>query len=325
MFQLIQHIALLLVGAVMAILGGAGVQDLRDISGTWTAELKNGKVFLQVRTSPPNGANSWNGDWNMGQSLAVDEFSGLPAGDERFSAAAVKFELHREAGTLAFDGAFRAGRGAGLFSFNPRAEYAAEMKALGYTEDLPLWRRFQLAVHDVGPKYIKALVAEGYAKLTLDEVQRARNHGVNAEFLQQLKEQGVSATTLEGYIRLHDHGVRAEYVRDLKAAGFDTVAADDLVRLHDHGVRAELIRELKSQGYKTITLEDAVRLKDHGVSPEYIADMKDVGIKDLTLDQLVRLRDHGITPGFVNHVRARGFKDTTAEELVRLKNGGLWK
>src|SRR5438093_7777081 len=111
MLQMLQHIALLLVGAVMAVLGGQGPQDPRDISGTWTAELRNGKVFLQVHTSAPNGWNSWNGDWNMGQSLALEEFSGLPAGDERFSASNVKFELHREAGTLAFDGAFREGRG----------------------------------------------------------------------------------------------------------------------------------------------------------------------------------------------------------------------
>ena len=37
--------------------------------------------------------------------------------------------------------------GAGLFTFGPRAEYTGEMRSLGYTEDLPVWRRFQLAVH----------------------------------------------------------------------------------------------------------------------------------------------------------------------------------
>ena len=127
MFQMLQHFALLLVGAVMAVLG-AGAQDVRDVSGTWTAELRNGQVFLQVRTSAPGGWDSWRGDWNMGESLPIEEFSGLPASDERFTAANVKFELHREAGALAFDGAFRDGRGAGLFTFQPRAEYVAEMK-----------------------------------------------------------------------------------------------------------------------------------------------------------------------------------------------------
>src|SRR5205823_885829 len=93
--------------------------------------------------APPTGGIR-NGDWNMGESFPLDEFGGLPRNDEHFTASNVKFDLHREAGTLAFDGAFRDGRGAGLFTFNPRAEYVAEMKALGYNDDLPLWRRFQL-------------------------------------------------------------------------------------------------------------------------------------------------------------------------------------
>ena len=56
-----------------------------DVRGTWTAELRSGKVFLQVRTSPPSDWNDGRGrgDWNMGQSFPVDELSGLPANDER--------------------------------------------------------------------------------------------------------------------------------------------------------------------------------------------------------------------------------------------------
>jgi len=93
-----------------------------DVHGTWTAELRDGQLFLQVRTSPPADWNGdrWRGDWNMGQSLPIDEVGGLPRNDNQFSVSNVKFELRREAGTLAFDGAFRDGRGAGLFTFAPR-------------------------------------------------------------------------------------------------------------------------------------------------------------------------------------------------------------
>ena len=88
-------------------------QTATDINGTWTAELRSAKVFLQVRTAPPAEWNGdrWGGDWSTGQTLAVDEFAGLPANDERLSAEQIKFELHREAGTLAFQGSFRDGRG----------------------------------------------------------------------------------------------------------------------------------------------------------------------------------------------------------------------
>jgi len=119
-----------------------------DIHGTWTAEIRQGKVFLQVRTTPPadwNRSGNGNGDWNMGQSFPVDELSGLPANDEHLTATSVKFDLRREAGSLAMEGSFRDGRGAGLFNFAPRDAYVGEMRGLGYTDDLPLWRRFQLA------------------------------------------------------------------------------------------------------------------------------------------------------------------------------------
>src|SRR6185436_10657709 len=54
-----------------------------DVNGTWTAELRQGKVFLQVRTEPPDSSRSGDGrGWNMGQSYPVEELSGLPANDE---------------------------------------------------------------------------------------------------------------------------------------------------------------------------------------------------------------------------------------------------
>src|SRR2546423_7221740 len=93
-----------------------------DVHGPWTAELREGKAFLQVRTAPPA---DWNGDrgrgdWSMGQSIPIDEIGGLPRNDANLTVSSVKFELRREAGTLTFDGVFREGRGAGLFAFAPR-------------------------------------------------------------------------------------------------------------------------------------------------------------------------------------------------------------
>ena len=161
---------LLALFAVAALAGPASAQT--DIHGTWTAEIHQGKVFLQVRTTPPpdwNRSGNWNGDWNMGQSFPVDELSGLPANDERLTAASVKFDLRREAGTLAMEGSFREGRGAGLFTFAPREAYAAEMRSLGYGDDLPLWRRFQLAIQE---KCVGGLVRLYHGTVTQEVNQR---------------------------------------------------------------------------------------------------------------------------------------------------------
>jgi hypothetical protein len=94
-----------------------------EVHGTWTAELRQGKVFLQVRTEPPDSSRTgdFRGGWNMGQTYPVEDLAGLPANDDRLTASSVKFEMRREAGTIAFDGSFRDGQGAGLFTFAPRA------------------------------------------------------------------------------------------------------------------------------------------------------------------------------------------------------------
>jgi len=302
--------------------GGAGQTD--EVHGTWTAEIHGGQVYLQTRTAPPpdsNRAGDWRGDWSMGHSMPIEEIAGL-ANDDHLTMAALKFELHREAGTLLFDGAFRDGRGAGLFTFAPRAEFTNEMKRLGYNDDLSAWRRYQMAMQDVGPRYINALKAEGFDKLTLDEITRARNHGVTLEYIKAMKAEGYKAATIEDLVRTRDHGVTAAYVQEMRKAGFTGATIEDLVRAKDHGVNAAYVAELAKNGYKDLPLADVVRARDHGVSADYLSDMKAIA-KDATLAQIVRMRDHGVTPGFVNHARARGFTTTDPDELVRLKDRGL--
>src|SRR5207344_3001518 len=228
---------------ILRIATGGAQSAPTDVHGTWTAEIHTGKVYLQVHTAPPpdsNRSGNWNGDWNMGQSLAVEELPGLVNSDQ-FTMASVKFDLRREAGALAFEGSFRDGRGAGLFTFAPRDAYVGEMRGLGYTDDLPPWRRFQLAVHDVGPKYIRDLKSEGYDKLTLDQIQRARTHGVTIDYIKELKGQGFNVATLEELVRLRDHGVTQQFIQDMKKAGFTGATVEDMVRARDHGVKPEYV------------------------------------------------------------------------------------
>ena len=119
---------------------------------------------------------------------------------------------------------------------SPQTPRAAEMKALGFSDDLPLWRRFQLALHDVGPKYIRALKAEGYDKLPLDQIQRARTHGVTIDYIRDLKGQGFRGVSLETLVRTRDHGVTGDYIKALKAEGYTGTTLEDFVRTRDHGV-----------------------------------------------------------------------------------------
>ncbi len=349
--------ALFVAAVVLPLRGAQAPAQSGEIAGTWTAEIGDGRVYLQLQTTPPDDwrtGGDWRGGWNTGQTMPVDELQGLPANDPRFSVSQITLNLRREAGTIALDGAFRDGRGAGLFRFTPRTEFTAEMKAVGYSDDLPLWRRFQFAVHDVGPKYIRGLRGEGYDKLTLDEIERAKKHGVTIDYIKGMKAEGYRTSTIEDIVHTRDHGVTPEYVKAMRAAGFKDAALDDLVRAKDHGVNAEFVagmrgagfndatladlmracdhgvkpdyvRDLRAQGLAATTLDSVTRLRDHGVSPEYVEDMKGVGLKSLTAEDLVRLHDHGITPGFVNHVRAQGYKEDTPDGLIQLKNHGTYR
>lgn len=315
---------ILLTAALFALQAIPAAAQTSDVHGTWTAEIHAGTVFLQTRTTPPpdwNRSGDWRGDWSMGHTMPIEEISGL-ANDDALTAAALRFELHREAGTLHFEGAFREGRGAGLFTFAPSATFTSDMRRLGYTDDIPVWRRYQMAVQDVGPRYINALKAEGYDKLTLEQITRARNHGVTIEYVKAMKAEGYHAATIEDLVRTRDHGVTAAYVQEMRKAGFTSAAIEELVRAKDHGVSAAYVAELAAHGYKGLPLADVVRARDHGVSADYMADMKAI-VKDATLAQIIRMRDHGVTPGFVSHARARGFTTTDPDELVRLKDRGL--
>ena len=311
--------------AIVLQTAGAGAQTA-DIHGTWTAELRNNKVFLQVQAPQPddwNRNNDWRGGWNMGQSLPVDELSGLPGNDERFTAASVKFELRREGGTLGFEGSFRDGRGAGLFTFAPRREYIAEMRRLGYNDDIPLWRQFQLTVHDVGPRYIAALKAEGYDKLSLDQIQRSKNHGVTIDYIKAMKAEGFKAATLEELVRTRDHGVTPTYIQDMRKAGFGNVAIEDLVRSRDHGVSPEFVQEIRRLGLTASTIDQFVRLRDHGVTAQFVNELKSAGYDKLATEDLVRVRDHGVNAAFIRELGAQGFKNLPIDDVVRAKDHGV--
>ena len=227
----------------------AGVFAQAEIHGTWTAELNIGRVFLQVRTDAPDSQSAdRRGGWNMGETFSVEELAGLPANDDRLTASNVKFDMRREAGTLGFEGSFRDGRGAGLFTFTPRAAYTAEIKSLGFNDDLDLWRRYQLAVHDIGPRYIRDLRSERFDKLTLDQIERAKTHGVTIEYIKGIKAQGYTAATLDEFVRTRDHGVTQAYIQGMRQAGFGNVTVDELVRARDNGVTPEFVKEMKDSG-----------------------------------------------------------------------------
>src|SRR5215203_5004194 len=116
------------------------------ISGTWRSRLseswvrQNGGrwVSLELQTGSER---------NYGSSIRLSELDAAGVRGELFSGSDVHFTLKRDAGTLAFEGAFDAGRGAGTFRFTPDAAFVASLQTTGRqpsAEDA-----LRLAIHDV--------------------------------------------------------------------------------------------------------------------------------------------------------------------------------
>ena len=184
-----------------------------------------------ARASRRTGAGDrGDGDWNMGQTFPVDELAGLPANDDRFTVTSIKFDLRREAGTLAMEGAFRDGRGAGLFTFTPRPEYAAEMKSLGFSDDLPA-----LAAVSAGAPRRRAALHQG-----------AEGRGIR----QAAARPDPAREDPRRHHRLHPRS---------QGAGFRTATLENLVRTRDHGVTGDFIKAMKAEGFTGTTLEEFVR------------------------------------------------------------------
>ena len=94
-------------------------------SGAWTAEVDGDELELTIFAP---------GDGHVFDVRApVTVLGGLSQADATASAAVVKFELRRAAGTLDFSGRFADGVGAGEFRFTASESFVREMAARGYT------------------------------------------------------------------------------------------------------------------------------------------------------------------------------------------------
>src|SRR5882757_3799752 len=84
---------------------------------------------------------------HVGQLHKPSEFYGLDPNLTSTDGPA-RFELRREAGTLAFDGSFHAGKGSGAFRFTSSPEFVQAMKGLGYS-NLSIDQLLAFATQDV--------------------------------------------------------------------------------------------------------------------------------------------------------------------------------
>jgi beta-lactamase regulating signal transducer with metallopeptidase domain len=285
-----------------------------ELPGTWEARLLEDSKGVYLRLSERRHSN-------YGFDLKFEEFEGLNASTFSGSGSA-KFSLRREAGTIAFEGSFRSGVGAGTFDFTPNQAFPAEMTRRGFAAPTAT-EQYLLARGNVGVAFLDELNAQKYEKPSLDDLVRAADHGVHLDYLKGMGAGGYRLGQLSSLIRTRDHGVTPEYARTMADEGFKNLTADELVRARDHGVDPRYVKVMRAFGYVDVPLNDVIRARDHGVDEDYMRGMMAASPERLSLSQLVRARDHGVTPDFVKAMREAGYGDASIEELVRARDHGV--
>jgi hypothetical protein len=236
------------------------------IDGAWTAALDDDRDHLYFNITQGQ-------HWSMGSNMSIASFANLtPSQINAGAMTPVAFEMRREAGTVAFEGTFRNGKGAGQFTFTPDRSYAGKIRALGLTLELHRGKiertedddLFTLALHDVSTDFIKSMQAIGYK------------------------------TTLERYLRMRIFNVTPEYVHEMQSIGFSQLDEEDVIKSKIHRVTPDFVREMRAEGYADISFDDLVRFRIHRVTKEFIDDLRAAGYDHVPPHKLVQMKIHGI-------------------------------
>jgi hypothetical protein len=149
---------LLLAVALSAGLAGAASAE---IHGSWTAVLDSerpDRMYMNITRK------MWQ---HNGNTMKLADFAGLTREQaESDTQVLVQFKIARDAGTIAFEGTFKRGDGAGQFSFQPNLGYPQALREMGIEFELKRRRPksdeevlFDLAMLDVSPAYVRAMQA----------------------------------------------------------------------------------------------------------------------------------------------------------------------
>jgi uncharacterized protein (UPF0335 family) len=320
-------------GSVFIMTAATGVNGKNDlavalisqqstITGEWTAELnrkKPGEIYMSFHRRSDKGGFSMNGD-----SMLLSELQGITAETISSGKANVTFNIVREAGTLAFEGFFRDGRGAGFWTFTPSQNFASAMRGRGYTtltdEDL-----LRATMHNLTTKYIEDLKSAGYDRLEFQQLLRAASHEITPAYIRELQSAGYSGLTMEELIRASNHEVNGAYIRDVRAMGFDKQPLEKIIRLRNHEITQEFINRMKSAGFDNLSIEQLIRLKNHEVTPEFVNGLRAEGYSDISSETAIRLKNHEVDRAFIQRVKARGFTNLTLDQLIRLRSQDIIK
>jgi uncharacterized protein (UPF0335 family) len=302
--------------------GVVGVQTQNTITGQWTAEVKRdkpGEIQMTYHRRSETGGFSMTGG-----SVPLGELQGLTSEAVLSARSNVNFNVIREAGTLACEGYFREGKGAGFWTFTPNGSFLAAMRERGYG-DLTGEDAFRAAMNKLTMSFIEDLKSAGYDHIEFKHLLRAASHGVTPSFIREMQSAGYQNLTLEELVRARNHNVNGQYVKEVRAMGFDKQPLEKLIRLRNHRITQEFINWMRSAGFDNLSIDQLIRLRNHDITPEFVGGVKAEGYSNIPVETAIRLKNHAVDGGYIRRVKARGFNNLTLEQIIRLRTRDIVK
>ena len=283
-------------------------------SGDWTIRKADdpGKVEFSLIEHRHGENSSHESDWPATSFQGVD-FSKAGRQD-------VHFTIARDAGKIDCEGFLNNGEGAGIFHFQPDANYPREMHALGFSIDDE--KQFSMAVMDVSREFAREMKNQHLSDLDADKLIAFRIFRVDPAFIEALRAEGLKISDADKLVAFRIHGVSPEMVRSLHQAGYSP-NEDTLIAMRIHGATPEWMAELKERGYDHVGLEKLIAFRIHGVSPEFIQKLQGLGYSHPDPDELIAMRIHNVTPEYISDMRARGIHDLSIDQLVSMRIHGI--
>jgi hypothetical protein len=292
------------------------------LDGAWTAaidEKRPDRVYLNLTQGRFN---------NMGSTYALSGLSGLTSAQIHAAAMTpVQFAMQREAGTIAFEGTFRNGKGAGQFAFTPDRSYISKIRSLGLELDLEKRRKrkdrteeddlFTLALHDVSTSFIKSMMAEGY-RVSLAKYLEMRIFNITPEYIREMRSLGFKEIDADELVASKIHRVTPDFVREMRAAGWN-LSLDDYQSAAIHGATPKFAEEMRKLGYGGMSHDDLVSFRIHRVTPEFIEELRTLGYTKVSADDLVAMRIHRVTPEFIRELASAGYEKVPPQKLVEMR------
>ena len=272
-----------------------------DVRGSWTASTddeKDGRIHFNITRRK---------NWNNGNTFLLSRFAGLTSAQINAAAQTpVQFQMRSEAGTINFEGFFRAGDGAGNFTFAPNPQYMDTLRGLGLEPKIREKKHeersdedelFSLAIHDVSTDFIRTMRAEGF-DVSLDKYTSMRIFSVTPEYIREMRGLGYKDISADKLVETRIHKVTPDYIRKMRAAGWD-LSLSKLVASRIHGATPEFAAEMSRLGYSGLDHDDLIAFRIHRVTPEFIKELEAAGYRNVPVDKLVKMRIHGVDAKFI--------------------------